>query len=179
MPTQRRIRPHVTNLSSEVCSFLQPIPAWRGRFPLQTSQGIQNTKTSSLQVIKSENATPCTFQRLGLSHLSQLPRQHFLRGVKDQHQVDWRPHNSSVMSCGWNNLTGGRHWGPPRGCPDLTPVLQSHRTLVSCSSLHHNSCLTPAPLQESEGSCVPRPQSKGVLMKSLSANSQAVAVGNV
>lgn len=82
MPTQRRIRPRVTNLSSEVCSFLHPIPAWRGRFPLQACQGIQNTKTSSLQVIKSENATPCTFQRLGLCHLSRLPRQHSLGGQR-------------------------------------------------------------------------------------------------
>ena len=167
MLTQRQIRPRVSNLSSEVCSFLQPIPAWPGRFPLQASQGIQNTKTSSLQVIKTENATPCTFQRLGLSHLSWLPRQHSL-GVKGQHQVDWRPHNTSVRSCGWDNLTGGWHWGPPQDCPDLIPVMQSHRNLVSCSFLHHNSCLTPTLLQESEGSCVPRPQSMGVLMKGLS-----------
>lgn len=82
MPTQRRIRPRVINLSSKVWSFLHPIPAWRGRFPLQACQGIQNTKTSSLQVIKSENTTPCTFQRLGLHHLSWLPRQHSLGGQR-------------------------------------------------------------------------------------------------
>lgn len=45
-------------------SFLHPIPAWRGRFPLQACQGIQNHKDLFLQVIKLE-MQPLHFPKAG------------------------------------------------------------------------------------------------------------------